>query len=74
MHPSHVNEHPPAAVALLKHGRRQPKKPARWVIASLHDHQFETVVGPIDFDEKGDLAVQNLVWYVWRGGTYVPLE
>jgi branched-chain amino acid transport system substrate-binding protein len=31
-------------------------------------------LGSIDFDEKGDLAVQNPVWYVWRGGEYVPLE
>jgi branched-chain amino acid transport system substrate-binding protein len=44
------------------------------MIASLQKHQFDTVVGPIDFDEKGDLAVQNLVWYVWRDGTYMPLE
>jgi branched-chain amino acid transport system substrate-binding protein len=44
------------------------------MIASLRQHQFDTVVGPIDFDEKGDLAVQNLVWYVWRGSTHVPLE
>jgi branched-chain amino acid transport system substrate-binding protein len=32
------------------------------------------VLGPIDFDAKGDLTVQNLVWYVWRNGTYAPLE
>jgi branched-chain amino acid transport system substrate-binding protein len=44
------------------------------MIASLRQHQFDTVVGPIDFDEKGDLAVQNLVWYVWRDGRYMPLE
>jgi branched-chain amino acid transport system substrate-binding protein len=44
------------------------------MIASLREHQFETVLGPIDFDEKGDLTVQNPVWYVWRGGTYVPFE
>jgi branched-chain amino acid transport system substrate-binding protein len=44
------------------------------MIASMREHQFATVLGPIDFDDKGDLAVQNLVWYVWRGGTYVPLE
>ena len=46
----------------------------RAMIASLREHQFDTVLGPIDFDEKGDLAVQNPVWWVWRGGTYVPLE
>jgi branched-chain amino acid transport system substrate-binding protein len=44
------------------------------MITSLREHQFDTVLGPIDFDDKGDLAVQNPVWYVWRGGTYMPLE
>jgi branched-chain amino acid transport system substrate-binding protein len=44
------------------------------MIASLHEHHFETVLGPIDFDEKGDLTVQNPVWWIWRGGTYMPLE
>ena len=44
------------------------------MIASLRQHQFDTVLGPIAFDDKGDLTVQNPIWYVWRGGTYVPLE
>jgi branched-chain amino acid transport system substrate-binding protein len=44
------------------------------VIASLRQNQFNTVLGPIEFDDKGDLAVQNLVWYVWRGDGYMPLE
>jgi branched-chain amino acid transport system substrate-binding protein len=44
------------------------------IIASLREHQFDTVLGPIDFDEKGDLTVQNPVWWIWRGGTYVPLD
>jgi branched-chain amino acid transport system substrate-binding protein len=44
------------------------------VIASLREDQFDTVLGPIDFDDKGDLAVQNPVWYIWRDGTYMPLE
>ena len=45
------------------------------MIASLREHQFDTVLGPIDFDEKGDLTVQSPAWYVWHAdGTYVPLE
>jgi branched-chain amino acid transport system substrate-binding protein len=44
------------------------------VIAALWQHQFDTVLGPIAFDAKGDLKVQNPVWYVWHGGKYVPLE
>ena len=44
------------------------------VIASLRSHQFDTALGAIDFDDKGDLTEQSWVWYVWRGGEYVPLE
>jgi branched-chain amino acid transport system substrate-binding protein len=44
------------------------------MIESLREHEFDTVLGPIDFDEKGDLTVQNPVWYVWRNGGYAPLE
>jgi branched-chain amino acid transport system substrate-binding protein len=44
------------------------------MIAALRNNQFDTVLGPVDFDDKGDLTVQNPVWYVWRGDTYVPLE
>jgi branched-chain amino acid transport system substrate-binding protein len=44
------------------------------MIASLREHEFDTVLGPIDFDDKGDLTVQNPVWYIWRNGTYAPLE
>ena len=58
------------AQAAEKAGSLEPQA----MIAALREHQFDTVLGPIDFDDKGDLAVQNLLWYVWRGGTYVPLE
>lgn len=44
------------------------------MIASLRQHQFDTVVGAIDFNEKGDRTVQNPVWWIWRGGAYMPLE
>lgn len=44
------------------------------VIASLRGHQFSTVLGPLDFDDKGDITAQSWIWYVWKGGQYVPLE
>ncbi|MGH6808971.1 MAG: branched-chain amino acid ABC transporter substrate-binding protein [Ensifer adhaerens] len=44
------------------------------VIATLRGQEFDTVLGPVDFDEKGDLTNQSWVWYVWRGGEYVPVE
>jgi branched-chain amino acid transport system substrate-binding protein len=44
------------------------------MIASLRKHQFDTVLGSIDFDEKGDVTTQTPIWHVWRGGEYMPLE
>ena len=44
------------------------------VSAALHGDQFDTVLGAIDFDAKGDLTIQNWVWYVWRNGEYVQLD
>ena len=44
------------------------------MIESLRAHQFETVLGPVDFDEKGDVTTQSPIWFVWRGGEYMPLE
>jgi branched-chain amino acid transport system substrate-binding protein len=44
------------------------------VIASLRSYQFDTVVGRIGFDDKGDLTAYSPIWYVWKGGKYVPLE
>ena len=36
------------------------------MITALRQHQFDTVLGPIDFDDKGDLTAERGV-YVWRG-------
>jgi branched-chain amino acid transport system substrate-binding protein len=44
------------------------------VIASLRGHPFDTVLGRIEFDDKGDVTTQSWMWYVWKGGEYVPLE
>ncbi len=46
----------------------------REVIAALRSHEFDTVIGRIDFDDKGDLTDQSWVWYIFRGGEYVPLD
>ena len=46
------------------------------VIAVMHSRQFDTVLGPIGFDEKGDVTgFDPWEWYVWQAdGTYVPFE
>jgi branched-chain amino acid transport system substrate-binding protein len=46
------------------------------VAALLHREQFDTVLGRIGFDDKGDVTgFEPWGWYVWQAdGTYVPLE
>lgn len=41
------------------------------VIETLRGERFVTVLGPLDFDEKGDVTTPSFVWYVWRDGRYV---
>lgn len=58
------------AMAVEKAG--SPGLPA--VIASLRGHQFDTVLGKIGFDRKGDIIPASWVWYAWKGGKYAMLE
>jgi branched-chain amino acid transport system substrate-binding protein len=44
------------------------------VVESLHGDQFETVLGTIDFDEKGDVQGENYVMYKWDAGQYAEIE
>jgi branched-chain amino acid transport system substrate-binding protein len=44
------------------------------VVEQLHGNQFDTVLGPISFDEKGDVQGSNYVLYKWENGEYVELE
>jgi branched-chain amino acid transport system substrate-binding protein len=45
------------------------------VIAALRGGQpFETVLGKISFDKKGDVTSTGWVWYVWTQGKYAPKE
>ena len=59
------------AQAVEKAGTFEPKA----VAAALHGHQFDTVLGRIGFDEKGDVyGYEPFVWYVWQDGDYAPLD
>ena len=46
------------------------------VSEAMHSRQFDTVLGRIGFDAKGDVTgFDPWQWYVWQAdGTYVPLE
>jgi branched-chain amino acid transport system substrate-binding protein len=45
------------------------------VTAVMHSRQFDTVLGQIGFDEKGDVTgFEPWQWVVWQAdGNYVPL-
>jgi branched-chain amino acid transport system substrate-binding protein len=45
------------------------------VATSLRSHEFDTVLGRIGFDAKGDVTgYDTFVWYVWKDGKYAPLD
>jgi branched-chain amino acid transport system substrate-binding protein len=59
------------AQAVAQAGTLEPEA----VMRVLHEAEFDTVLGRIGFDVKGDVeGFEPFVWYVWRSGKYVPLE
>jgi branched-chain amino acid transport system substrate-binding protein len=45
------------------------------VAKALRGNEFDTILGTIGFDKKGDVTgYDTFIWYVWRGGEYVPAE
>jgi branched-chain amino acid transport system substrate-binding protein len=59
------------AQAVTKAGSANPGP----VIKALHAGTFETVLGTIGFDGKGDVTgLELFVWYVWTDGKPVPVE
>jgi branched-chain amino acid transport system substrate-binding protein len=42
--------------------------------AALRTHEFDTVLGRIRFDAKGDVLPAGFEWFVWTGGEFVPKD
>jgi len=43
------------------------------VAEALRTHEFDTVLGRIGFDERGDVyGYEPFTWYVWQEGDYAP--
>lgn len=40
------------------------------VAAALHSKEFNTVLGPVSFDAKGDVKAPGYVFYEWQDGHY----
>ena len=46
---------------------------AKAVAAALRTQEFDTILGTIGFDDKGDVyGYEPFVWYVWQEGNYAP--
>jgi branched-chain amino acid transport system substrate-binding protein len=44
------------------------------VSTALRSHEFDTVLGRIRFDEKGDVLPAGFEWFVWTNGEFVPKD
>jgi len=43
------------------------------VAAALRAHPWETIIGTLEYDEKGDLTEAPYVWYQFKGGSYAQM-
>ncbi len=43
------------------------------VAQQIRNASFDTVVGKLSFDEKGDVKNASYVWYIWEDGNYAEL-
>ena len=44
------------------------------VVAALNEGKFATVLGDLEFDDKGDVTLPGYVFYEWKDGAYDYLE
>jgi branched-chain amino acid transport system substrate-binding protein len=44
------------------------------VIAALDEGTFETVLGTLEFDDKGDVSLPGYVFYEWQNGEYSMMD
>jgi branched-chain amino acid transport system substrate-binding protein len=58
------------AQAVAKANSAEPKA----VIDALRTSEFDTILGRISFDDKGDVRLPGFDWFIWRSDRYVPLE
>ena len=58
------------AQAIAKAGSTEPHA----VMSALRSNEFETILGRVSFDAKGDVRQPGFEWFIWRRGQYVPLE
>jgi branched-chain amino acid transport system substrate-binding protein len=63
-----------AVQALAEAIRRAGSVEYTKVAAALHENGYTTVVGNVEFDDKGDVKKPDYIIYRWSKGSYTPLE
>jgi branched-chain amino acid transport system substrate-binding protein len=58
------------AAAAEKAGSTDPEK----VAEVMHSQPWDTVIGKVAFDDKGDLTSSTYVWYVFKDGNYAEAK
>ncbi|WP_029008539.1 branched-chain amino acid ABC transporter substrate-binding protein [Azospirillum halopraeferens] len=58
------------AEAVTKAGSTDMEK----VVEQIRKNEFETVIGRIGFDAKGDVTTPAYVWYRWNNGQYAEVK
>jgi branched-chain amino acid transport system substrate-binding protein len=58
------------AAAVAKAGSTDAAK----VAETIHGNSYDTVIGKLSFDPKGDLTSSTYVWYVFKDGNYSELK
>ena len=59
------------AEAAKKAGTVDPRRVAETMKAS---GPWQTVLGPMSFDRKGDVTIPDYVFYVWKNGSYAEIN
>ena len=49
-------------------------KPRDPIVKALDEGTFDTVIGSLEFDDKGDVTLPGYVMYEWKDGKYAQLN
>jgi branched-chain amino acid transport system substrate-binding protein len=59
-----------AVQALAQAALKSKSAEAKLVDRTLKSEQFDTILGQVGFDQKGDITAPGYVLYVWNGGSF----
>ncbi len=64
-----------AAFQVIEAGVKAAKSlDAKKVAEQIHGKTIDTVLGPLKYDDKGDVSNSEYVWYKWHDGKYAQVK